>query len=450
MTETANGVGGQSALPGFLLETLALFAALAGLFLALEPTLATISGFLATVAYAMWGFARAVRELAESPPTPASATACGLSHFAGGTFVAGGLSMLVMLGWIGWAYERPGDGGHPLESMLPGMTSVLIVVFLAAAATLVVSPAFLRGGDEGYAVFYRRILRRGEWTGLLSAVMASGLGFAIIGVLNVGATLAGLIPIVESQNPHRSVSLWEIATVFPVLPVTLAAVAALLAAHRRMNPAMIARVRGKAAAGAGRERPVLWFTPVAGAAVILGGMVSVIHMGSVAALGLVAEISPAMSVVDGLGDWVAEQRADGRTGAEIVAALEADGYWSGDEPAGGLVTLIPELTEDETAGLLESACRYRVVAGIADTAEVEDVDWLVDEEAASDVKYCLAIACPSPVVWDAPPALILNSSHASRNSYWAETLFMDVFATGVAKPGGYCTAIGDLAENFQG
>ena len=92
---------------------------------------------------------------------------------------------------------------------------------------------------------------------------------------------------------------------------------------------------------------------------------------------------------------------------------------------------------------------------IADNVALQDQDWIQDFEAESqplpDVGYCIRLACPSPVVWHERPVVILASSHPSRNSYWADSVFLDLFGNGRAfEPGGYCTVDGELAAAYQG
>ena len=173
----------------------------------------------------------------------------------------------------------------------------------------------------------------------------------------------------------------------------------------------------------------------------------------VAALSSVAGIAPAFATADAVEAWVEEQRAEGKTGTEMAALLNEHGRWSADTPESGLPVLFPDLAgslpTEASSGL--ASCGITLAAGVADPAAVSGVDWLEPEQAASDLRYCIRTACPSPVAWDAPDTVLLASSHASRNEQWMEYVFIDVFANGRApEPGGYCTADGRLADEFQG
>jgi hypothetical protein len=114
-----------------------------------------------------------------------------------------------------------------------------------------------------------------------------------------------------------------------------------------------------------------------------------------------------------------------------------------------MTVLIPGL-DGGPAPIRDSACSYRVSAAPADSAALGSYKWLAADQATLNVRYCLAIACPNPMVWQTEPRLMLYSSHPSRNLYWQDNLFMDPFGESTTTPGGYCTANGDLADRFLG
>jgi hypothetical protein len=188
-------------------------------------------------------------------------------------------------------------------------------------------------------------------------------------------------------------------------------------------------------------------------AVTLYAILYPLHFGVVAALTSVAGIAPTFGTAEAVETWVEEQRAEGRTGAELAAILNEHGRWSADSPEAGLPVLFPDLMDtlplDDSSG--NGNCGITLAASVADPAAVRDADWLAVEQAESDLRYCIRTACPSPVAWDAPDPILLYSSHPSRNEHWLENIFIDVFATGRATaPGGYCTASGELADSYQG
>ena len=112
---------------------------------------------------------------------------------------------------------------------------------------------------------------------------------------------------------------------------------------------------------------------------------------------------------------------------------------------------MPVLKDEKSSESFQSsACRFNIDADVADMEDVRGVEWLPAVEAALPVKYCLAVACPSATRWPEDSTLSLFSSHSSRNRYWMEIMFIDIFGWGAAEPGGYCTATGAVADRFQG
>ncbi len=457
MKEQAKNPGPGRLTAGFLLEAFTLFVVLAAPYLILHAAEGILIAGALALCYLIWAFAEAVRRSPESSPSGLKATGFATLHLIGGTLAVGGFVTLLVLGWIHWAYRVTDADGNAEQmwNLLPAgpLVSISVAAVLASAAVLVASLAPLRRDAEKFGDFYRRIWASGSRTTFFPSLAALTLGLVVAGLLNVGGALISMSVLLENMAPHRTVpgwvAVWEVAAVYPVIPIGLFAVAAMLAAHRRMIPAIFAHIDSRQIHVRHAERFATRLATLGGAAVTLGAITYFVHLGTVAGLGTVAELGPSVAVIEELEAWVAAQRADGRTNIEIAAALEENGRWTPDTPDAGLIVLLPKLDTDPMS-IRDSACRYRVAVGVADTAELEGFEWLAAEQATLDVRYCLAISCPNPVVWDTEPRLMLYSSHASRNLYWQENLFMNPFGEGVAEPGGYCTAEGDLADSFQG
>ena len=178
-----------------------------------------------------------------------------------------------------------------------------------------------------------------------------------------------------------------------------------------------------------------------GWAVSLYAILIFFHMGLVAVLSSATGVSATVEIAETIEEWADVQRDDDRTEAELAAILSEYGSWNPEAPEAGIPALFPKLGEVLPAGDLPgaAACSITIAAGV--TAD----------RAAPDLNYCIRTACPSPVAWAAPPAVALWSSHPSGKEHWLGSLFPDVFANGRAPaPGGYCTADGELADEFQG
>jgi hypothetical protein len=204
----------------------------------------------------------------------------------------------------------------------------------------------------------------------------------------------------------------------------------------------------------------------------------------VAATASVPAMLTGISTAGALDDWSAGQLAAGRPTAEIVAMVNEHGRWSTAEPDKGLPELLPGLGEDLAEMDLRRDCRITVASAPADPEEIGTIEWpnmsdwtpaierYSDEsnrvgkaaEAENEVvpeadepyeppalRYCIRVACASPVAWNAPPSVFLYSSHPGSSPEWMWWMRIDLFAAGRApEPGGYCTETGALAERYQG
>lgn len=230
----------------------------------------------------------------------------------------------------------------------------------------------------------------------------------------------------------------------------------------------------------GLRAPGFAAAAVAGLIAVVGIYTYYVHFGIVASVSAHALTTSAQSR-KALDRWIGEQREAGQSDAEIAAAVNAGGHWSPDTPAKGLASLLPAPGETPADVVDGWACPVTVAAGIVAVAELAAAPWpdmsalpphvtrrnqrrrapedtpmgdaeeLAAEFTPPAVRYCIRVTCPSPVAWQAPDAISLGTSHASASPDWMYPVYFDLYADGVAaSPGGYCTADGELAAEYQG
>lgn len=222
-------------------------------------------------------------------------------------------------------------------------------------------------------------------------------------------------------------------------------------------------------------------------AVGIAALLYPLHLVIVVTTAPIPAVAAARDSGEALARWADARHAAGQSDAEIVAALNASGHWSPDTPADGLARLLPALVADPDDGIGRWPCTVTVTAGPLDAAERKTAPWLEewdrwtrvthdatrrhDEEmtsakADSDipdddeerdpkpvpaVRFCLKVACPSPVAWDAPDVPAYYSSHPTGSPDWVFDVYADLLLEGrPATPGGYCTTDGELADVYQG
>ena len=436
----------------FLAEALILSAVMAAPYFLLENFWGMIVIALVVLGYIVWVVGSAVRRsrAGERPPFKAHLLVAGIQTCA--AFITVGLGAAIILAWVSWAYSIDiiAETTGAIVWLIPGVAVAAPALFLAIIAS--------RPGRESRPTpdFRAAIHRKGFGPFRRSWLAASAFTLAIFCLLVVIAGVFAAQFLLDSFNTGEEPSMWDVVLTFPFLPLALIAGAAMLAIFRagerenstRAIVQAYAEEGGSAAPGTGGGLAV-----ACGLAVTLYVILYPFHLGLVAWLSPVAGITPTMDTAEAVETWVEEQRAEGRTGAELAAILDEHGRWSADSPEAGLPELFPDLKDTlPSEGTSELAsCSITLAAGVADPAAVRDVDWLEVEQAESDLRYCIRTSCPSPVKWEAPGSILLFSSHFSQNEHWVENIFIDVFATGRAiAPGGYCTASGELAESFQG
>jgi hypothetical protein len=452
------GLGAAPAYGWALLET-------AVVFLVLVAPLATpgfidllvLAPFGLVVVYLVGAPVFAYRRAGYDLPSIPGAALFSLGQLVSAPLAITGLTALVLGIWMDVAYRdevlNPGGMGVGFPFNLSFLVPVAMALIGASMAVFLASSVFLRPRDESVRGFLGRILSDGMRP-LLPAVAAwLLLGFAIASALNVMSSAASLPALLQSANPSRDVDGWFLVTAFPGFPATLLVSAILLVAFRRIQPAALARPREPLAAAGSRAPGAI--SALASIGVLYGWFLYILHVGMISALGPVAMIAGWQEVSAATKTWVTAQRNAGRDPDEIASELRAHGRWTMAEPGAGLAEILPGLGGALMESSLNERCAIALDAGVADNATLRDRDWIrefeADNQPLPDLGYCIRLACPSPVVWHEHPVVILASSHPSRNSYWADTVFFDLFGNGRAvEPGGYCTADGRLAETFQG
>lgn len=434
----------------FLAETTGLFVLLAAPWVVLGTDLSGLLSAGIAIAWLVWSLVAGYRGRPRGGDSQRWQLLSAGLYVGSGGLLAVAVAVGVVLGWAIWAYDL---GDDHLISFMPRILAISIATGLALTAA---------GYFGGLALMRRHgvlsgslpALARADLAGLFSSPtwLSYAFSFGLIGLMSTVGGAVSMHGVIDQIVPGRTATMTEVAAIFPVLPLGLLATAALLSLSRPLIAGMsmqIDEIRARLNPDAGGiSRPPAWRGPtaIAASAVVLASIVHPLHFGMVAALSVVHGIAPWQASSQAVTGWVAEQRDAGRGDAEISAELTAFGHWSPQAPGEGLAALLPALSNG-----LDTECSVSLAAATADPAAVAGIEWMSDDLKAAGLKYCLRVACPSPVVWQAPAPVILESSHASHRRFWVKNLYLDIFAEGrAAEPGGYCTADGELAAEYQG
>ncbi len=438
----------------FLLQTLILFAVMAAPYFLLDSGWAMILSVVVAVGSVLWAALAIERQDRELPRLPTKVRLLMLGFQDTVPIIAFGVMIAAVAGWLDWAYRidvLPAHKSLPLW-LFSGVLVLAPALFLALARPL---------GEPGAANDFLAAVR-GKGFAPLRESWLSGTAMAVaivcLGALYPVLWLAdGLM---TSLNAGEKPSTWELAKAFPSLPLGLLTSAALVAVSRILMmgaPSNRAIVRAYVEEVGDIRAPTTGMSTLGGVTVLCGWCITVymvlypLHLALVMTTSSLAGVEPISQTVQAVERWVDEQRADGRSGAQMALVLNQHGHWNADST--GLPVLFPELKDvlpTENGSQIEN-CSVTVMAGTTDPAMRREVDGREVRGAQPDLRYCLRVACPSPAAWNAPAPVALYSSHASHNKHWKANFFFDVFAEGRApEPGGYCTAAGELADRFQG
>ncbi len=440
-----------------------LFAAMAAPYVLLDPGPASLVAAATGVMYLFWSSTLLVEiwsslhksgQKRGEQPVPLTA-----SLWVGMVQISVPALALVALGaafagWDSWAYSISFETKLDTESWL--VLAVLASIVLGPVLFLCLVSAFVREEGKRAACLFERMRKRGlghfhrGWLGYTASCLA------IICLLAPIDWVASLHKIETTRNNGRVVPTWDIAITYPAFPTALLTAAVMLSVLRFTSTRdvksddLLTRyyLDGDTVLPAldPRAKKILVFTIAAGWAATLYVSIYPLHLAKIARQSSIRGVVPFIETVQAVDALIAAQREAGRSNVEIAAELNRIGSWTPDAPGAGLATLVevPERT-------FVDSCRLRLAADVTDTTAHGAFDWLPAEQADSDLKYCLAVTCTTALPWETPPALLLVSSHDSQAPNWSIRFSADVFADGVAyAPGGYCTADGRLAEEFQG
>ncbi len=428
----------------FALHTGLLFAAMAAPFFLFDIRTAPPVAFGAGLLCVLLSVVVLLLRDRGKPWQPAKIVLLHLLYGLSVPFATAGLMVLLILEWGMWAY-RP-----VTTDIWDGLVTALIVV-----TVVLIYPPIL------FLLLAPRLAREngGDASRFLKGLRARGFGWFQINWLSNTAVVAGMISlggvfwvpgtlqkIERWRDSDGVVTIWELVAAYPFLPFVLLATAATLAlAHILVMEQEADNAVAQAYIDGASEEP----SPNARARTALGVLVA---GACVAALLIVIYPAHLRITAKALTDGVVATRGvieaietlgnthedDDWTHAESVEAMNQFGYWSPDAPEAGLGSLVAD-----PGKAFPETCTVRVAVGTIDPPATG--------EAESEVKFCVAVACAPPFTWSAPPALLLVTSHESQAEGWRENWYADVSAEGVAPaPGGYCSAVGELTETFQG
>lgn len=492
----------------WLLHTGLLFAAMAAVFAVLWP-----AGFLVTfgavvavdLTYSLWPligyrgrWKRLKTELGEFREAILQFL-CTMSALI--SVVA--LLIASLLTWLRYAYDWDrtvaifdGDPDSPAlpfvpADYLPAMSKTAILLALAA---LLLGLAFaIRPWAERTRAGAATRRNGGSGASGVLSVWISGL-IAMESMILMPVVIGPAIlfyHLLDTVRWDRIPTVWDLFLAFPVLPLGLLVTAGLLVSWRDIAQRDDVSADDPPDGGPGRSgtkavgMPVRISVAIIGFVAPLAALILPIHFMLVVATASVPALLAGAQSGSALARWADGLRHSGRPEAEIIAKINELGHWSPDAPGEGLGRLLPDLVENPDDGIARWNCTVTVTAGTIDATEREARPWpetsdhwtrvvhdatrRFDEEmelrkAESEdaeeeddeatpippVRYCVRATCPSSVVWQAPAAVAMSSSHPSASPHWVYTIYTDLLPEGRPAPGGYCTVDGELASTYQG
>jgi len=437
----------------FALHTAVLFAAMAAPFFVLEYSAAYLVAFGAVGLHVLWRFIAAHLRDRREPKQALSVNLLDGLFSAAVPVMMTGLAFVSMFVWPMWAYRPDAHFGDTLANG-PALIFWATAVSIALPMAFILIAPFLAPKDGGAGSRF------------LTGIRAQGLGrfyknwvsYAALtmGILSFAALALAYPMLYVMERWHYlddEMAAWALAKALPGLPLAMLVSAAMLSAARYLE------VRGE-------ETTARIKAYIDGAAEVPSlnarartGLCALVACGYIAALFAILyphhlqllkrDIAKGFTNIGGVGEAainLAERiRADGGSLADYAAESNRTGFWNPDTPEAGLATLVANPAEVFTKN-----CTVRIEMEVADPP-ADDSAGLLGIVEDGDLNYCIRIACASPVIWDAPPVLMLFTSRDSQAENWVNSLYADVTAAGaVPAPGGYCTADGKLAETYQG
>ena len=483
-------------------RTTLLFATLAVLFEAAGYSSGAFVSALICLVYIVWPvfLHRDLRKKSDAPSKGVGMLfASGLSS----AVAASALGFAVPLLWLANGYRWDESGMvsglsflSAAAAVIPGnythkvstIVTLLLVSALLLSMALALRPKPGNNGREAAQSFVRRPRAASVllfW--LLGFVLAQIFELLLILAKCAGDFRVLLGEILKGEAPTA----WDMFLFYPALPFGLLMVAAMVVTARDVLYQMElpadappvppdGRLEGMPVRLVGIRTPGFAAVALAGFLTVAGIYNHHVHVGIVAAGASTRALIDGVLSREALDRWIGEQRQAGRTPAEIAAAINENGFWSPDAPTQGLARLLPTSDEGTDGTDVAWNCPVTVAAGLVDAAELAAAPWpdmaasrpkdgqsqsrsgsgdsSAEEAEAQDgetppraVRYCLRVACPSPVAWQAPDAIALVSSHPSATPDWLYPIYFDLYADGVAAaPGGYCMVDGSLSDSYQG
>ena len=412
--------------------------------------------------------------------------------FASGFMAVTGIAGAVVIAWLRIVYTPFESEGVPaglLNRGVVGGLSYILAMLAGGVVFLALGVLLLHWGRGGLGVLAGRLRRHG-----LGLFLSPWLNeTAMLLLLTLGASLLAIsVPlemIVDQMSFGQPGGFLAVLEAFPFLALGLASVAVLAVAtvslvrDYTLFEDVVRALCEDDAAPVQRDAwwPALVTVTLGGAAGILSSMLWGLHVALLAAAASVPALEAGRAVGGELDKWAFEMQEAGRTTDEIVAMVNDNGFWQPEQPERGLVALMPGLGESFEESGLQQGCRVTVAAVPAtpedaarpppdisgwrplsmelgeqegresDMADIDEDEVSVEPYETSPLRYCVKVACPVPVTWDAPPAISLYSSHPSEKSDWMYWIYFDLYVQGRAgAPGGYCTETGELADSYQG
>ena len=437
-----------TARPGtvFLVETLILSVVMAAPILLSGSAWGMAVTGLVILVYLIWTVERGKPDRKGSKKNPERVTLLNLAFMFSVPVIGLGLFATCVAVWAILSFR---DLPYPVDGlyMIPAIPGFLLLVL---APVLFLALARPRGTGTPADDFLAAVRDRGLAPFREVWLQAAALALALTCALTVAAGLMTMPLLLAAWNLGKTPPMWEVALVFPFLPLGLIATAAMLSIFRMIGSPVRSELEimqayageaGKTPAPTPRTGVFGGFAVTCCALTALYTTLYPLHLGIVLALSMVTGLEATVEAAETIEEWADVERDHGRTEAELAAILNQYGGWNPQAPEAGIPALFPELGEAMPVGNDMGAATCTMTIAAAVTAG----------QAAPDLTYCIRTACPSPVSWNAPDVVTLASSHASRNARWTEIYFFDLLAEGRAlAPGGYCTASGELANSFQG